>query len=84
MMIAIQQEYDHNMSQQVYVSDKLWEIVTMAKNQMQNIVSTAAADPSTDTPASLISKAIELQGSMGGSPIDTAKKAIKKEIDIIM
>ena len=84
MMIAIQQEYEHNMSQQVYVSDKLWEIITMAKNEMQNIVSTAAADPSADSPAGLINKAIELQSSMGGSPTSTAKKAIKKEIDIIM
>lgn len=85
MMIAIQQEYEHNMSQQVYVSEKLWEIISFAKDQMLNIVTTAASDPSiNNSPAALIEKAIELEKSMGGSPIRTAKRAIKKEIDIIL
>ena len=38
MLIAIQQEFEHNMSQQVYVSEKLWQIITMAKDQVQNIM----------------------------------------------
>lgn len=85
MLVAIQQEYEHNMSQQVYVSEKLWEIITVAKTQLQNIVTTAAADPSiNNSPSALIDKAMEIQESMGGSPIRTAKKAIKKEIDIIL
>lgn len=85
MLVAIQQEYEHNMSQQVYVSEKLWEIITMAKNQMQNVVSTASSDPSIgNSAAALIEKCMEIQSSMGGSPISTAKSAIKKEIDIIM
>jgi len=85
MLIAIQQEFEHNMSQQVYISEKLWEIISMAKNQMQNIVSTAAADPSVGTsPAALVQKAIDIQKEMGGSPVSTAKKAIKREIDIIL
>lgn len=85
MLIAIQQEFEHNMSQQVYISEKLWTIITMAKDQMQNIISTAAADPSIgNSPAALVQKAIDLQNEMGGNPIATAKKAIKKEIDIIL
>ena len=85
MLIAIQQEYEHNMSQQVYISEKLWEIITMAKNQMQNIISTAADDPTIgNSPAALVQKAVEIQNSMGGSPVNTAKKAIKKEIEIIL
>lgn len=85
MLIAIQQEYEHNMSQQVYISEKLWEIITMAKDQMQNIITTAGADASiANSPAALIQKAFELQKEMGGSPVQTAKRAIKKEIDIIL
>ena len=84
MLITIQQEYEHNMSQQVYISEKLWEIITMAKNQMQNLVSTAAADRSISTSAELVQKALELQKNIGNSPINTAKRAIKKEIDIIL
>lgn len=84
MLIAIQQEYEHNMSQQVYISEKLWEIITLAKDQMQNIISTATSDPSISSTAALIQKAIDLQKGMGGSPVKTAKRAIKKEIDIII
>jgi len=84
MLIAIQQEFEHNMSQQGYVSEKLWEIITLAKDHMQNIISTAAADHSVTTPAGLIQKAFEVQKNMGGNPIGTAKRAIKKEIDIIL
>ena len=71
MLVAIQQEYEHNMSQQVYVSEKLWEIITMAKNQMQNVVTTASADASIgNSPAALIQKCMEIQNNMGGSQID--------------
>lgn len=30
----VQQEYEHNLSQQIYISPKLWETVNAAKNQM--------------------------------------------------
>lgn len=85
MLIAIQQEFEHNMSQQVYISDKLWEIIILAKDQTQKIISAAAADPSVGTsPAALVQKALDLQNDMGGSPVSTAKRAIKKEINLIL
>ncbi len=85
MLIAIQQEFEHNMSQQVYISEPLWQIITLAKDQMQNIITTAASDSSVGgSPAALVQKALELQNKMGGSPVNTARKAIKKEIDIII
>ncbi|MEE9439135.1 MAG: hypothetical protein V3V14_09060 [Saprospiraceae bacterium] len=85
MMIAIQQEYEHNLGQQIYISKNLWEIITTAKNQTQNIVSSAMADPKVgSSPAALVQKAMELQNEMGGSPIKMAKIAIKKEIDIVL
>ncbi|MDF1696908.1 MAG: hypothetical protein P1U56_13785 [Saprospiraceae bacterium] len=85
MLIAIQQEYEHNMSQQVYISEKLWQIITLAKDQMQNIITAAASDVSVgSSPAALLQKANDLLRDMGGSPLDTAKRAIKKEIDIIL
>ena len=85
MLIAIQQEFEHNMSQQVYISEKLWQIITLAKDQVQSIITTAAADRTVgNSPAALIDRAVQLQKEMGGNPIQTAKRAIKKEIDIII
>ena len=34
MMLAIQQEYEHNLVQQIYVSDKLWEIICLSKDEV--------------------------------------------------
>jgi hypothetical protein len=39
MLTSIQQEYEHNISQQIYVSEKLWQIVKISKENMMSIVS---------------------------------------------
>jgi hypothetical protein len=45
MALAIQQEFDHNLSQQIYVSDALWKIIISAKEQHQmDITLTTAKD----------------------------------------
>ena len=38
IMIAIQKEFEHNITQQVYVSDQLWQIVKIARDDAVNIV----------------------------------------------
>ena len=43
-MLAISQEFDHNTSQQLYVSETLWQIITLAKNDTLNFVAQTAAD----------------------------------------
>lgn len=44
LMLSISQEFDHNTSQQLYVSDTLWQIITLAKNDTLTFVSDTAAD----------------------------------------
>ena len=36
LMVAIQQEFEHNVSQQIYVSEKLWEFLKLTKQEMFN------------------------------------------------
>ncbi len=36
LMIAIQQEFEHNVTQQIYVSDKLWEVLRLSKTELFN------------------------------------------------
>ena len=38
MLLAIQQEFEHNVSQQVYVSAKLWEILRVARFDTESII----------------------------------------------
>ena len=40
----IRNEFEHNLSQQIYVSDKMWEMVVASKSTMTSIVNTVSAD----------------------------------------
>jgi len=42
LLLAIQQEYEHNITQQVYVSNQLWEIIKIARDEAVNAVSIIA------------------------------------------
>jgi len=44
LMLAISQEFDHNTSQQLYVSETLWQIISFAKNDTLNYVVQTASD----------------------------------------
>lgn len=84
MLVAIQQEYEHNLTQQIYVTDSLWQIITMAKNQVSDIVSTAAQSIDPSAHGSLIaSEAIEIMRQTKVNPLDTAKKSIRKELSVL-
>ena len=50
LMLAISQEFDHNTSQQLYVSETLWQIIQFAKNDTLTMVTTAGSNlnPSDD------------------------------------
>ncbi len=58
LMIAIQQEFEHNVTQQIYVSDKLWEIIRLAKkeifNQLHQIMIETAFSENADTYSSAL------------------------------
>lgn len=42
LLLAIQQEYEHNITQQVYVSNQLWEIIKITRDEAVNAVSIIA------------------------------------------
>lgn len=41
LLIAISQEFDHNVSQQLYVSETLWQMVSFTKSELLSLVSKA-------------------------------------------
>jgi hypothetical protein len=58
LMIAISQEFDHNTSQQLYVSETLWKIMRLAKQDTLNIVTTAGEELDPRADAELLFRAI--------------------------
>ncbi len=54
----IRSEFEHNLSQQIYVSDKMWEMVVASKSTMVSIVNTVSADLGPEAGGAELSKAI--------------------------
>jgi hypothetical protein len=48
---SIREEYEHNLSQQVYISIKAWEVVKNAKEEMIRVVNVAASEVPEDAPS---------------------------------
>jgi len=84
LMMGIQQEYEHNITQQVYVSEKLWEIISLAKTDTVNVVISVAenVDPKSDA-NELIQALFRFLEERNQSPLLTAQAAIKKEAGLL-
>ncbi|MBK7342517.1 MAG: hypothetical protein IPJ06_05075 [Saprospiraceae bacterium] len=80
MMQAIQQEYEHNVTQQVYVSESLWTILRLAREHMMTILdATAQSLDKTATADQYIQALFEHLEKQENDPLLTALSAIKKE-----
>ena len=44
LLMAIRSEFEHNLSQQIYISDAVWEKIIDAKTDIENIINTVAGD----------------------------------------
>lgn len=80
LLLAIQQEYEHNLTQQLYVSEELWDILMTAKNKTMDLISIAAdgldANASADEYAYKLMNMAFAEISL---PSQIAKRAIKIE-----
>jgi hypothetical protein len=81
LLNQIRAEFDHNVSQQIYVSPQVWEIIKNARTTIIQLINSTAKRVKPDAPAFELSKAI-LEDVMiqEKSPINLALDLIKKEI----
>ena len=82
LLIAIQKEYEHNLTQQIYVSGPLWEMITLLKDQTIATITQSYIDTEKDG-----KERFEIKLSGAGNTIDqsmTAKvrEAIRKEVSL--
>jgi hypothetical protein len=85
MMMAIQQEFEHNVTQQVYVSEQLWEIIKLARDETLKVINGVAEKVDPKAPAK------ELAGILFNyldqqeiQPLETAQAAIRKEAGLLL
>jgi hypothetical protein len=75
----IEQEFEHNLSQQIYVSDKCWGIISAAKNATIQIIRKASLSEKTDT-ANKLREVVLTEMMERRSPSDAALSFIKEEV----
>ncbi len=77
----IREEYEHNMSQQLYIGDNAWELVKAAKEEVARLINTSASRFKTSDEAALMAKDLLTSGfNAGNDPIEKALNALKKEV----
>ena len=85
LILGIQQEFEHNLSQQLYVSEKLWQIIRLAKDQLIEIITHVGTKVKPNASSQEFSQQLILFiESQKSNPIETAKSAVKKEVSILL
>ncbi len=85
LMVAVQQEFEHNITQQVYVSDNLWKIVKIARDDVINIINFVYQTVDPDSDAREFSRA--LYNHLDEKEIlilDKALVAVKQEAGLLL
>ncbi len=81
MLSEIREEFSHNLSQQVYMSDEAWTTVKNAMNETVALINLSAKDLAPDAPAIELSKRVfEIMMGKEVNPSDEALKVIKHEM----
>lgn len=80
LLQAIRQEFDYNLTQQVYVTDEAWKAVRQARTDLIQILNQAASETPADAPAqelanNILSKMVELDSN----PTEEAIEVVKQE-----
>ena len=76
---SIEQEFEHNLSQQIYLSDECWNIITAAKNATIQLIRKASLLEKTDT-ANKLREVVLTEMMEKRAPSDAALSFIKKEV----
>ncbi|WP_179335047.1 DUF7935 family protein [Winogradskyella costae] len=82
LIATIEQELEHNLSQQIYVSDQCWSITLAAKNATIQLIRKAAMQESTDT-ANKLREVVLTELIDKPAPSKAALAYIKEEVSDI-
>ena len=81
LLQSIRSEFEHNLSQQIYVSDTVWQQVVLAKNATIGIINKLVQECPPDAPASdLSTKVLNHTMEMDRFPTQQALTILKAEL----
>ena len=80
LLKAIREEFEHNISMQIYVSDAAWEMTKMAKEETLQLIKIAASKVGPEGSSMQLSKEVfDLENKTGNSAIKQAARALRNE-----
>ena len=81
LLTCIREEFEHNVSQQIYISPELWSFIKGAKENLTQFINVCASKTGSDMPAIELSKIIiEGYNSIDNQPTKVALDLLKKEV----
>lgn len=84
LLLTIQQEFDHNLTQQIYISEQLWQIIRIARDETVRLVDLVAEQTEPGADAQVMSQ--QLMGYAAAQPVkplEKAMEAIRKETSLL-
>lgn len=79
LIASVEQEFEHNLSQQIYVTDNCWNIITAAKNATIQLIRKASLLEKTAT-ANKLREVVLTEMMEKLAPSDAALSYIKQEV----
>jgi len=81
LLKTIRSEYEHNLSQQIYMSNKAWDATVRAKEETIKLINVASTKTNPDATAmELAQTIIAVASQLSNMPTKSAIEIIKKEI----
>lgn len=81
LLSRIREEFSHNLSQQIYVSDESWNYIKNAQESLLKLVNTCAAQCNpTESAGILAERIIQIFASSEKTPTELALEKLKNEV----
>lgn len=81
LLATVREEFEHNMSQQLYVTNGSWELVKAAKEDVMRLINTTSGNFDSTADAGDFAKEIITKGfNEKANPIDKAIDSLKNDI----
>lgn len=81
LLQSIRDEFEHNVSMQIYVSDALWEQIVAARDEAAGIIQRAGSQVTPTDPSIRLCQVIfDLERNSGNRAIQTAMRTLKGEL----
>jgi hypothetical protein len=83
LLVTVQQEYEHNLTQQLYVTPELWQVLLAAKAKTMDFIALARQGlPDDATSDDYAKRLFEILSNESSLPSLIGKKAIKTEASL--